>query len=357
MPELQARKSSPESRPMTALEKYQRLEAAALWREGADAQRRDVILSIGEATITISDLQDRPLTHWSIAALTRANPGALPALYHPDGDPEETLELSGDEAEMIEALEQLGRAVARRRPHRGRLRMSIVGGFAAGVLALGLFWLPGALKGHALSVLPQVKRDEIGARLFAEVQDLTGTPCVTPGGTRALSLLAARVTPEGRRVPQLHVVRSGLRETIHLPGGILIMGRGVVESYEDPEIPAGFVVAEMQRAAARDPMDRLLDDAGIGAVLRLLTTGSLTAETLGDHARNLLSAEPAQIAAEPLLEGFRAAGVQSRPYAFARDITGETVLPLVEGDPYPSGAPEPVMRDADWLRLQSICGG
>ncbi|PJE28607.1 hypothetical protein SAMN06297129_1573 [Pseudooceanicola antarcticus] len=342
---------------MTALEKYQRLEAAALWREGPQAQRRDVIISIGEATITIADLKDQPLTHWSIAALTRANPGALPALYHPDGDPEETLELAADEAQMIDALEQLRSAVARRRPHRGRLRMSIIGGFAAGILALGLFWLPGALKGHALSVLPQVKRDEIGARLFAEVQGLTGAPCVTPGGTRALSLLSARVTPEGRRAPELHVVRSGLRESLHLPGNILILGRAVVEGYEDPEIPAGFVVAEMQRAHARDPMDRLLDEAGIGAVLRLLTTGSLAPETLSDHARSLLSAEPVDIGPAALLEGFQAAGIQSRPYAFARDITGETVLPLIEGDPYPSGAPEPVMRDADWLRLQAICGG
>ncbi|MBR9763305.1 MAG: hypothetical protein GYB53_07230 [Rhodobacteraceae bacterium] len=342
---------------MTALEKYQRLEAAALWREGPQAQRRDVILSIGEATITIADLQDQPLTHWSIAALTRANPGALPALYHPDGDPEETLELGADETQMIDALEQLRGAVARRRPHRGRLRMSIVGGFAAGVLALGLFWLPGALKGHALSVLPQVKRDEIGARLMAEVQGLTGAPCATPGGTRALALLSERVTPEGRKAPQLHVVRSGLQETMHLPGNILLMGRGVVEGYEDPEIPAGFVVAEMQRAAQQDPVGRLLDEAGIGAVLRLLTTGEVTSENLSDHARTLLATPPGNMAPEALLDGFRAAGVQSRPYAYARDITGESVLPLIEGDPYPSGAPEPVMRDADWLRLQSICGG
>lgn len=57
-----------------------------------------------------------------------------------------------------------------------------------------------------------------------------------------------------------------------------------------------------------------------------------------------------------LLALFRNAGVPSRPYALARDLSGETVLPLIEADPFPDGAPEPVLRDGDWLRLQSICG-
>ena len=35
---------------MTALRKYARLEASGLWRSGADAQRRDVIVSIGDAS-------------------------------------------------------------------------------------------------------------------------------------------------------------------------------------------------------------------------------------------------------------------------------------------------------------------
>lgn len=342
---------------MTALEKYQRLEAAALWREGPDGQRRDVILSIGEATITISDRQDRPLTHWSISALTRANPGALPAIYHPDGDPDETLELAEDEGQMIDALEQLRSAVARRRPQKGRVRLGVVGGFAAGILALGLFWLPGALQSHALSVLPQVKRDEIGRKLFDEVQTLTGPPCAGPGGAEALALLANRITPEGGTPPDLYVMRTGLRDSLHLPGNLLLLSRSVVEDYEDPEIAAGFVVAEYLRARAQDPVDRLLDEAGTGAVLRLLTTGELTQDTLGDHARTLVGAEPRALPADALIAGFAAAGIQTRPYGYAVDITGESTLPLIEADPYPSGAPEPVLRDSDWLRLQSICGG
>ena len=51
------------------------------------------------------------------------------------------------------------------------------------------------------------------------------------------------------------------------------------------------------------------------------------------------------------------AELRSKPYAFARDITGESTLPLIEGDPMNGKLTAPLMSDADWLRLQSICGG
>ena len=49
---------------MTALKQYQRIEATGLWRPSPDVQRREVVVSIGEATLTISDFNDRALTHW-----------------------------------------------------------------------------------------------------------------------------------------------------------------------------------------------------------------------------------------------------------------------------------------------------
>ena len=77
---------------MTALAEFEKIEAVAVWRSDASAQRRDVVVALGDATLTILDMQDRPLAHWSLPAVARANPGKMPAIYHPDGDPEETLE-------------------------------------------------------------------------------------------------------------------------------------------------------------------------------------------------------------------------------------------------------------------------
>ena len=49
--------------------------------------------------------------------------------------------------------------------------------------------------------------------------------------------------------------------------------------------------------------------------------------------------------------------MRSSPYAYSRDPSGETALPLIEADPYRDRPPErPVLDDTDWVALQGICG-
>ena len=160
---------------MTALDKYQRLEATGLWRPTPDGQRTEVIVSIGDATLVITDLRERPLAHWSIPAVERANPGRRPAIYHPDGDPGETLEFPENEREMVKAIEKLRSAVDRRRPHPGRLRLLTFLATMAAVILLVVFWLPGAIRAHAVAVVPDVKRAEIGQSLI-EISS-SSNPC------------------------------------------------------------------------------------------------------------------------------------------------------------------------------------
>ncbi len=342
---------------MTALEKYQRLEAAALWRATPDSQRRDVIVSIGEATLVITDLQDRPLAHWSIGALARANPEGLPALYYPDGDPGETLELTGEEAEMIQALEKLRRSVDRRRPQKGRVRIWSVSGVIALLAAVLLLWVPQALERHALSLLPQAKRDEIGAKLFTEVQELTGPPCGGAPGRAALGRMARKIAPDAVPQVRIQVLPSGLKQTAHLPGGLIVISQELIASTRDPEALAGFIAAERLRAEDRDPMQQLLDNTGTLTVLRLLTTGEIPQGALRREAGRLILAAPDPLPPVTVLSGFERMGLQTRAYALAVDPSGESTLPLIEGDPFPGGTEDPFLSDGDWLRLQGICQG
>lgn len=340
---------------MTALSEYQRLEAWGLWTPAPEAQRREVVVSLGDASLTMSDGQDRALAHWSLAAIQRMNPGELPAIYSPDGMMDEVLELDAGEAEMIAAIERIRGAVEGRRPHKGRLRLGLSVAMVAAIAALGAFWLPGALQRQALEVVPDVKRAAIGEALFQQVQKLAGAPCSDPQGSGALDKLAARL-PGLDGAPRLHVMRDGVRRATHLPGGIILLHRSVIESSEEPDVVAGYVIAEELRARDTDPLGQLLQSAGSMATFRLLTTGTLPDDVLADYAETLLTRSPAPIADQSLVAAFRAHGVRSSPYAYAIDITGESVLGLVEADPFKGEAPEPVLRDADWLRLQAICG-
>lgn len=340
---------------MTALQEYQRLEASALWRASPDEQRREVIVSIGEATLVISDAQDRPLTHWSLAAIARANPDETPAIYHPDGDPGETLELDAAEAQMIAAIEKLRTAVERRRPHPGRLRgLGLIASFAA-VAVVALVWLPGAMRNHTLNLVPDAKREDLGRSLMTHLERVTGLPCVAPEGLQVLQKLSARLPEASGQRNALIVVRSGVRDTVRLPGRILLVGRRLVDSYEEPDVLAGYIIAAQLRAEVSDPLGRLLDWGGIMTSFRLLTTGTLPDATLRAYAETLLTTPPLPLTDATLKTGFERLSVRATPYAYALDPTGERTISLIEADPFAGVPPQPLLSDGDWLRLQSIC--
>ncbi|MEL6118434.1 MAG: hypothetical protein AAFR49_02035 [Pseudomonadota bacterium] len=340
---------------MTALDKYQRIEASGLWRPAGEAQRMDVIASIGDATLLISDMQDRPLTHWSLAAVVRANPGKRPAIYHPAGDESETLEFPGAESEMIDAIEKLRAVIERRRPHPGRLRFLIVFAMCLALTLGATFWLPGAVRQHTVNIVPQVKRAEIGAVLFQKVQRVTGPPCTSPEAQSVLTRLAVRLPGAGSSAP-LYVMRDGVDQTVNLPGGIILINRTLVEDYTEPDVVAGFIVAERLRAAQSDPLAALLKASPIWSSFRLLTTGALSEATLTSYAETLLTSDKANVSDQVLLTAFEAANLRATPYAYAVDITGEQTLGLIEADPFATSPPAAVMNDASWLQLQSICG-
>lgn len=339
---------------MTALTQYQRLEAPGLWRARPEVQRVNVIVSLGDATLTLTDMADTALAHWSLATVRRLNPGETPALYAPSRNPAEPELLEIAEPEMIDAIETVRRAIDRTRPVRGGLRTLATLALLLGAVALLAIWGPGALVRQTVSILPQETRTAVGARLLDRVQRVTGSPCADPAGQAALDRLRARVL--GPDTPgHSAVVTAGIATARHLPGGVTLINRTKVEAADSPAVAAGFLLAEAERAAETDPMVALLTEAGPLATVQLLTRGTLSDAVLDAHAEHLLLTEPAPLAPEPLLARFAAAGVPTTPYAFALDPTGETTLALIEADPVAATDATPLLEDADWLSLQGIC--
>ena len=308
-------------------------------------------MSIGEATLTIADANDKALTHWSLAAIERINPGQRPALFNPDGDPGETLELDASEAAMIDAIEKLRQAIERARPHPGRLRLVSVLGTIAAVVALLVFWLPGALTRHTVSVVPQIKREAIGQALLRRIERFSGAACSSAETAPVLARLAKRTG-----VRELAVISAGVSDVVHLPGGIILINNSLIEDYDDPAVAAGYILTERARVQVHDPLKELLTSAGPVAAFRLLTTGNLTPANLDVYAEQVLVASRPALSDEQALSVFAQAAIPSTPYAYAIDSTGESVLGLIEADPMAGRALEPVLPDRDWVLLQSICG-
>jgi hypothetical protein len=222
------------------------------------------------------------------------------------------------------------------------------------VLALAVFWLPGAMVRHAAAVLPEAARARVGQDLLANIARVAGAPCASEPGQVALDRLVTRVLGPGGG--SAVVLPSGAAPSGHLPGGIVLLDRTLVELAEGPEVAAGAILAEQLRADRQDPVVRLLDEAGIVATFRLLTTGTIPRPVLDSHAERLLGRAPAPVPDAALLARFEAAGVASTPYAYALDVTGETVLGLIEADPLRGRPGAALLADGDWLALQGICG-
>lgn len=333
----------------TALNKYQRLEASGLWREAPEVQRREVIISIGDASLIISDLQDRPLGHWSLFAVERINPGKTPAIFGPDGAEGETLELAENETEMVEAIETLRKAFHKGQPRPGRLRWTILGASIAALAAGLVFWLPGALRSHVTGLVPKLNRVVIGHDVINHLERTTGATCSEDIANGALKKLASYLD-----VTEIIVVPDGIKQTASLPGPALIVGRSIVEDYDDPAAAIGFMVAEALDAKLADPLERILLFGGLPASFRLLTSGQLAPETLESYAEHLARTSAEPVPMELLAGQFSTLGLPASPYAYAIDISGETTLPLIEADAVMTQA-DPILSDREWVALQDIC--
>ena len=338
---------------MTALTKYQRLEASALWREIPGAQAREVIIGLREATIVLTDPRsEAPLSQWSLPAILRLNPGQMPARFAPGHEAGEQLEL--DDTDMIAALDTVHRVLERRKPRPGRLRGLILGATALAVVGVLVFWLPGKVKTYAAQVLPAPSRADLGDLALADIARLTGQPCKSVPGRRAAAALAERLFPDAP--PRIEVLRDALVAPAHLPGDLVLLPASLVEASDGPDVIAGHLLVESLRAKATDPVDALLGHMGLGATLRLLTTGTVPPEAAKGYGEGFLAAPPDALpTAATQLDAFLRAEVSSAVYGEATRKTNPAAEALIAQDPYALGAPRPVLSDEDWLEFQSIC--
>ncbi|WP_254368116.1 hypothetical protein [Paracoccus sp. Z118] len=344
-----------ERRPVTALSAFQRLEAPGVWREGPEARLRDVVISVGDATLILSDpLSEQPLSHWSLPAVTRLNPGQLPAIYAP-GAPENDEILEIDDELMISAIEKVHLAIRASRPHPGRLRGGLVAAAVALVVLAGMAWIPGAVVRHAALIAPPAQREAVGRQILAQLSASTGTPCARAAGSAVLDRLPQRITGLDSRVIVLPTTLRGARA---LPGKLIVIGNDLVAGQDTPDVAAGHILAAELTARDADPMAEALDYAGFRAAVTLLTRGALPDGALLGYGETLLSHPPPRPADDILLARFEEAGVASTPYARSLDPTGESVLGLIEADPFRVRNPgEPVLSDGEWVQLQRICDG
>ena len=221
------------------------------------------------------------------------------------------------------------------------------------IAVLLIFWLPNILTKHTSGLVYEEQRKQIGERLIQQITKLSGPPCKLESDTNPLYRLERRLFPNSGI--KILVFSEGVRTSTHLPGKFILLNRTIVEDFEVPEVVAGFAIIEKTILDLNDPMTKLLSFAGTSIVLRFLTTGKLDNNVLAEYAKYLLSKEQVMPDTKIILKEFELSNVDPKPYAYAKDITGEATSKLVNQEN--TIQTKRVLSKNDWLNLQAICGG
>lgn len=342
---------------MTALDKYRKLEGIGLWSARVEDQRREVVVNFGDATLVISDSRSmQVLSHWSLPAVRRRNPRERPALYSPEGDGAEVLELDDDW--LIDALEEVQTALAPPRRWRDRLGRKGYAGLALIVLAGVAMVFPPALERHTATVLPWTTRNDIGKRLADDLLGQGAQICNTQQGRAALDALHRQVLgqPADVRVMQ----GTPAPRVTGFPGGVYVIDARLLDAAESADAIAGALLLAEARQRMGDPVRPVLDHIGTFQTLGLLTSGTVPSDALAGYAAaHVTDAAPLPDLA-PLLARFEALGLSSRaladnPEPLDPDI-GPILAELRAGDPMAGEAPSrALLSDGQWVSLQNIC--
>ncbi|MEM9210516.1 MAG: hypothetical protein AAGA63_03450 [Pseudomonadota bacterium] len=334
---------------MTAIKEYTRLESTGLWRATPDAQRREVVVSFGKASLILSDMNEVPLTHWSLAAVQRHG-NSVPALYSAGEHGFDTLEI--DDPLMVEAIETVRRPFQKDPPRSGSLRLIL---FCISMALVGLviwLWLPNTLAQYATRIAPPERELEIGNNLLGQIERFTGRECTSPSGDLALAQLHGRVLPG--KTGRIRVAELGAQPSLHLPGDIIILHIAIVEGFSDPAVAAGHILSEDIRREATPPLLDFLQFAGLRGTIWFLTSGEISDATYESYARHKITTVPSAPEPERLLERFAEVTIPSAPFAYAEDPSGQKTKLLIDLNPVSNQAVEVIDAD-DWLALQAIC--
>ena len=293
---------------MTAIDKYTRLEALGQWRESPTQPPREVVVSFGNATLVLSNLDEKPLCHWAMAATSRMSLEGTKAVYTPDTEGFETLEI--DDAEMVEAIAQVSRAATTVNLRTPWLRWVFIALVMTASAAIA-YATPPLLRSQAIRMTGSESARKLGTDMLAT---LSPDICREPRADAARELFQSRVFPDGRT---LLIISRGQAQASIFPGGVVVISRDTLQVMQSPDELARLTTALSARSEST--VDQLFESSSPRELFDYITSGKLSDERLAKAARNIINSPE----------------------------VGE-MTEFTSPD-------QPLLRDQDWVALQGIC--
>ena len=361
------------------------------FNDGHSAARREVAVHLDLSGLRILDADGREVDRWpydELHLLDEDRDGRALRLKCGEAG---VARLTVPDRRLLDELAQHARApqaaqASRRRP---RLAQSLGLGLVGIALLVALAWVAvPRLAGWGAAQIPVSWEEALGDRVFEELteifaatQDAAPKFCETAPGRAALDRLTARLAaPAAAQVAepyrfQVTVLDIGMANAFALPGGRIVLFRGLIEDAEDPGEVAGVLAHEMGHVTHRHGTQALLRSLGIEVLFGLMM-GELGEGLFGGLGTTLLSlshsreaeAEADRVAL--VLLDHTGIGAQGLSAFFERLAEDGPELPAAFKllSTHPShdarvrlftraeGAAGPAMSNADWAALKGMCG-
>lgn len=276
-------------------------------------------------------------------------------------------------------------ALDRRAPPRGRSRLAAWALGAVAAVALQIFVLIPLLADQLAGFIPPKGEKALGQATLTQIQEIlddTGLgsvpTCDASDGLAALSRMQTRLMGEAEADLTVLVLDHQMVNAFALPGGFIVLFRGLIDEAESPDEVAAVFAHEIGHVISRDPTRHALRSAGSIGVLGLLFgdfAGGAAVLLLAEQLINAQYAQGAEVSADDFAsETLLAANIS--PAALAdffdrlRQKHGDSEGLVAHFMSHPElgdriasarrAVPKdadflPALSDADWASLQTVC--
>jgi len=335
-----------------------------------------------EAAVTLGD-----------AGLAIAAPGAPAAWPYValrlleesyDGQPLRLRSASGGDTRLVVEEPGFFAALVARAPHlrrydrRGRRITPAAAGWTLGVLAAiaAVYFGVPRLAEPLAAFIPLSLEERLGRTARASLMTQLGRDmreCEAPAGVAALERLTARLsaTMPSRYTWRVAVVDSGEENAVNLPGGYIVLLRGLIDRARTPEEVAGVLAHEMGHGLSRHTTRSLLGNVVVQALLTVFAgDSSRWASTAADVAMRSHSRDAEREADRLGVEMLNRADIRAAGFAaWFRRIAAETdknkANDYISTHPISAARAEDVerrgtgqrnaMTPEEWQALRTIC--
>nr|WP_319248103.1 M48 family metallopeptidase [uncultured Celeribacter sp.] len=217
---------------------------------------------------------------------------------------------------LLQDLERRAPNLAQRPPVQGRGRLlGLIGGAVASVVLIVFVLIP-LIADQLATILPVEGERALGDKTYEQVRTafsqgyLPIRECLAEDGAAALQVMEDRLVAASDLTADavtLSVLDFDMVNAFALPGGRIVVMRGLIDEAETPDEVAAVIAHEIGHVAHRDPTRHALRSVGTFGVLSLV---------LGDFAGGSV----VLLGANQLVNAQYSQGAESAADAYAHDL-------------------------------------